>query len=758
MREQELNFDGIERVPLATFTEKAYLDYSMYVILDRALPHIGDGLKPVQRRIIYAMSELGLSAGQKPKKAARTVGDVIGKFHPHGEVACYEAMAHMAQSFSFRYPIVDGQGNWGSQDDPKSFAAMRYTEARLTRYAALLLDELELGTVDWTPNFDGTLSEPTRLPAQLPNLLLNGTSGIAVGMATDVPPHNLKEIANALIKLLEDPDATLGTLMKHIKGPDFATGGEIVSSRDEIVQIYKTGGGTLRLRARYQIEDGEIVIYELPFQTSGAKVLEQIAAQMTAKKLPMMEDLRDESDHENPTRLVLSPKGKGTDLDALMNHLFATTDLERTIRANINVIGLDGRPSVYGLKQLLAEWLKFRTSTVKRRLQHRLERVKQRLHILDGLLIAYLNIDAVIKIIRTEDEPKPVLMKRFKLSDAQAESILELKLRHLAKLEEMKIKGEQSELSAEEADLEGTLKSKQRLVKLMKTEFETLAAKHGDARRTAIVEREAAQAIAESELVASEPVTVVLSERGWARAAKGHEIDVIGLSYKSGDQFLAAARGKSNQLAVFIDSTGRAYSVGAHSLPSARGQGEPLAGHFNPPDGSSFRAVLIGEPDDRWVVASSAGYGFVVKLAELHSSKKAGKAALRVKEGFTVVPASPVGAAEVKKGCGSRPRRATVDCSCFRSPSSPSSARGKATRSSRCRARMASCSRRSVWSDPSTGCASSPARATWSSRRAISSTTRVIAVAAAWRCRAAGEQWIGSARSSRQRPAIGATG
>jgi topoisomerase-4 subunit A len=648
MKEQELNFDGIERVPLAAFTEKAYLDYSMYVILDRALPHIGDGLKPVQRRIVYAMSELALGAGSKPKKAARTVGDVIGKFHPHGELACYEAMAHMAQSFSFRYPIVDGQGNWGSQDDPKSFAAMRYTEARLTRYAQVLLDELEQGTVDWTLNFDGTLSEPTLLPAQLPNLLLNGTSGIAVGMATDVPPHNLREVAAALIRLLEEPDATLAQLMKHIKGPDFPTGGELVSSREEIVQMYKTGGGTLRLRARYRVEDGEIVIDELPFQTSGAKVLEQIAAQMTAKKLPMMEDLRDESDHENPTRLVLTTKSK-VDLDALMNHLFATTDLERTIRANINVIGLDGRPAVHGLKSLLDEWLKFRTATVKRRLQHRLERVKQRLHILDGLLIAYLNIDAVIKIIRTEEEPKLKLMKRFKLSDAQAEAILELKLRHLAKLEEMKIKGEQKELSTEEEELEQTLKSKARLVKLMKTEIEALADKHGDARRTAIVEREAAEAIDESELVTSEPVTVVLSERGWARAAKGHEIDVTTLSYRSGDQFLAAARGRSNQLAVFIDSTGRAYSVGAHTLPSARGQGEPLSGYFNPPDGSSFRAVLIGAPEDKWVVASSAGYGFVVRLGELHANKKAGKAALRVKEGFTVVPASPVGGAEVDK-------------------------------------------------------------------------------------------------------------
>ena len=659
MKDQELNFDGIERVPLAVFTEKAYLDYSMYVILDRALPHLGDGLKPVQRRIIYAMSDLGLSAASKPKKSARTVGDVIGKFHPHGDTACYEAMVHMAQSFSYRYTIVDGQGNWGSQDDPKSFAAMRYTEARLTRYAQVLLNELEQGTVDWQQNFDGTLSEPTLLPAQLPNLLLNGTSGIAVGMSTDVPPHNLKEVTAALIKLLDEPDATLGDLMKHIKGPDFPTGGELVSSRADLVQIYKTGLGSLRLRARYEIEDGEIVINELPFQTSGAKVLEQIAAQMTAKKLPMMEDLRDESDHENPTRLVLSAKSK-VDLDALMNHLFATTELERTVRVNVNVIGLDGRPAVYGLKALLEDWLKFRTTTVKRRLEHRLERVAQRLHILDGLLVAYLNIDEVIKIIRREDEPKPVLMKRFKISDAQAEAILELKLRHLAKLEEMQIRGEQKQLAEERADLEQTLKSKAKLTKLIKAELAELAEKHGDKRRTLIVEREAAQAIAESELVASEPVTVVLSERGWVRAAKGHEIDVGGLAYRSGDQFLASARGKSNQLAVFIDSSGRAYSVGAHLLPSARGQGEPLSGHFNPPDGASFRAVLIGAPDDRWVVASMAGYGFVVRLAELHSNKKAGKTALRVPPGSSVVPASPVGEAGTSVAAASTDGRLLV--------------------------------------------------------------------------------------------------
>ena len=642
MKDQELNFDGIERVPLAVFTEKAYLDYSMYVVLDRALPHIGDGLKPVQRRIVYAMSDLGLSAASKPKKAARTVGDVLGKFHPHGDTACYEAMVHMAQPFSYRYPLVDGHGNWGSQDDPKSFAAMRYTEARLTRYADTLLDELEHGTVDWAPNFDGTLEEPKLLPAQLPNILLNGTSGIAVGMSTDVPPHNLTEVAKALITLLDDPEVTLSTLMRHIKGPDFPTGGELVSSRADIVNVYKTGNGTLRLRARYQVEDRDIVITELPFQTSGAKVQEQIAAQMTAKKLPMLEDLRDESDHENPTRLVLITKSK-VDVDALMNHLFATTDLERTVRVNLNVIGLDGRPAVFPLKPLLEEWLKFRTETVRRRLQHRLDKVTKRLHILDGLLIAYLNIDAVIKIIRTEDEPKPVLMKRFKLTEIQADAILDLRLRHLAKLEEMKIRGEQKELADEAADIESTLKSKAKLVKLMKTEIEALAAKHGDKRRTAVVEREAAQAIAESELVASEPVTVILSQRGWVRAAKGHEIDLAALSYRSGDGFLGAARGRSNQLAVFVDSTGRAYSVGAHTLPSARGHGEPLSGYFNPPDGASFRAVLIGQPEDRWVLASTAGYGFVVQLAELHSRNKAGKAVLRVPDKANVVPAAPVG-------------------------------------------------------------------------------------------------------------------
>jgi topoisomerase IV subunit A len=643
MREQELNFEGIERVPLASFTERAYLDYSMYVILDRALPFIGDGLKPVQRRIVYAMSDLGMSAVAKPKKAARAVGDVIGKFHPHGDSACYEAMVHMAQSFSYRYPIVDGHGNWGSQDDPKSFAAMRYTEARLTRYAQVLLAELGEGTVEWLPNFDGTLKEPAVLPAQLPNILLNGTSGIAVGMSTDVPPHNAREVISALIRLLEQPKTTLSQLQKHIKGPDFPTGGELTSAPSEISAIYKTGYGTLRLRARYEVEAGEIIVTELPHQISGAKVLEQIAAQMRAKKLPMLEDLRDESDHENPTRLVLTPRSSRIDFDATMGHLFATTDLERSVRININVIGMDGRPAVYGLKALLEEWLQFRLVTVKRRLQFRLDHVTNRLHILDGLLAAYLNIDAVIKIIRTEDKPKPVLMKRFKLSDIQAEAILELKLRHLARLEEVRIRGEQDALAAEKVELEGTLGSKARLTKLIKGELLELAEAHGDERRTVLVEREAAQAMDESKLVASESVTVVLSERGWARAAKGHEVDVETLNYRAGDQYLAAALGRSNQSAIFMDSTGRAYSLAAHTLPSARGQGEPLSGRLKPPDGSSFRAVLLGAGEDKWVLASSAGYGFVVLLSDLHSRNKAGKAALTVPRGASVIPAASLG-------------------------------------------------------------------------------------------------------------------
>jgi topoisomerase-4 subunit A len=636
-----LNLEGVEQQSLKEYTEKAYLDYSMYVILDRALPQIGDGLKPVQRRIIYAMSELGLSASSKPKKSARTVGDVIGKFHPHGDSACYEAMVLMAQSFSYRYPIVLGQGNWGSTDDPKSFAAMRYTESRLAPYAKSLLQELGQGTVDWVPNFDGTLKEPALLPARLPNLLLNGTTGIAVGMSTDVPSHNLGEVVSALVHLIDDPKATVEQLMTHIRAPDFPTGGEIVSPAADIREIYSTGSGTLRLRAKYRVEDGNIVIHELPFQVSGKKIQEQIAQQITSKKLPQATDIRDESDLEEPTRLVIEKK-RGVDPDQLMSHLFSTTSLERTLRVNMNVIGLNGRPRLFNLVELLAEWIKFRKITVKRRLEHRLGIVNDRLHILDGLLVAYLNIDEVIAIIRSEDEPKPVLMARFRLSDVQAEAILNLRLRNLAKLEEMKIRGEQDELAAERDVLEKTLKSAARLKTLIKKELLADAEAYGDERRTDIVERDMARAMDETELVANEPVTVVLSQRGFARAAKGHEIDPLSLSYKSGDGYLAAACGRSNQLAMFIDSTGRVYSVMAHTLPSARGQGEPLSGRFKPPDGSVFCGAMIGGPDDRYLLASDAGYGFVARLGDLVSRNKAGKAVLRVPAGGRAIVPAPV--------------------------------------------------------------------------------------------------------------------
>ena len=639
--QNELNLEGVEQQPLKEYTERAYLDYSMYVILDRALPQIGDGLKPVQRRIIYAMSELGLSSTSKPKKSARTVGDVIGKFHPHGDSACYEAMVLMAQNFSYRYPIVIGQGNWGSTDDPKSFAAMRYTESRLAPYAKSLLQELGQGTVDWAPNFDGTLKEPVVLPARLPNLLLNGTTGIAVGMSTDVPPHNLNEVASALVHLIDNPKATVAQLMKHIKGPDFPTGGELVSPREDIREIYSTGNGTLRLRAAYKLEGSDIVITSLPYQISGAKVQEQIATQMRNKKLPQVDDLRDESDHEEPTRIVISKK-RGVDVEQLMSHLFSTTSLERTLRVNMNVIALDGRPRMFDLQSLLAEWLKFRKETVKNRLGHRLQIVKDRLHILDGLLIAYLNIDEVIKIIREEDEPKPVLMKRFKLSDVQAEAILNLRLRNLAKLEEFKIKGEQEELADERDMLEKTLKSAARLKTLIKKEILEDAEAYGDERRTEIVEREAAQALDETQLVASEPVTVVLSQAGYARAAKGHEIDPTALSYRSGDSYLASAQGRSNQLAMFIDSTGRVYSIIAGTLPSARGQGEPLSSRFKPPDGAAFCGAMIGDSEQKYLLASDAGYGFIASLGDLVSRNKAGKAILRVPPGGKSVVPAPV--------------------------------------------------------------------------------------------------------------------
>ncbi len=620
--------EPVERIPLKDFTEKAYLDYSMYVILDRALPHIGDGLKPVQRRIVYAMSELGLSAGAKYKKSARTVGDVLGKFHPHGESACYDAMVLMAQPFSFRYPLIDGQGNWGSVDDPKSFAAMRYTESRLTNFAAVLLAELGQGTVDWVPNFDGTLDEPAMLPARLPHVLLNGAAGIAVGMATDVPPHNLREVATACVRLLEDPKTTLSGLCQHIKGPDFPTEAEIITSPEDIKAMYASGNGSLRMRARYEREDGNIVVTALPYQVSGGRVLEQIAAQMLAKKLPLVEDLRDESDHESPTRLVIVPRSSRVDVDRLMSHLFASTDLERSYRVNMNVIGIDGRPQLKNLRDLLAEWLTFRIDTVRRRLEHRLEKVDARLHVLEGYLVAYLNIDEVIAIIRSADKPKSALMKRFALSDIQADAILDLKLRQLAKLEEMRIRGEQEELSDERQALQKTLKDRRRLKRLVRDEIIADAERYGDERRSPIVEREAAQVMDQTTLVPSEAITVVLSERGWIRAAKGHDIDPLTLAYKSGDAFKAFDRGRTNQSAVFLDSTGRSYTLPAHTLASARGQGEPLSGRVKPPAGALFAGVMIGDADDRYLLASDAGYGFVARLGDLLSKNKAGKAVL----------------------------------------------------------------------------------------------------------------------------------
>ena len=634
--------ENFEQLPLKDFAEKAYLDYSMYVILDRALPHIADGLKPVQRRIVFAMSELGLNALAKYKKSARTVGDVLGKYHPHGDSACYEAMVLMAQNFSYRYPLVDGQGNWGSPDDPKSFAAMRYTESRLTAYANTLLSELGQGTVEWSDNFDATLKEPVLLPARLPNILLNGTMGIAVGMATDIPPHNLREVAAACLQLLDQPDSTLEDLFEHIKGPDYPTDAEIITSAEDIQKMYLSGGGSIKMRAIYEQEEGNIVITALPHQVSGAKLMEQIAAQMLAKKLPMIEDLRDESDHENPTRLLIIPKSKRIDVDAVMSHLFTTTDLEKSYRVNMNMIGMDGKPKVKGLRDILVEWLAFRTETVRRRLQYRLDKVLARLHILDGLLIAYLNIDEVIAIIRSEDYPKPVLMARFGLTDIQAEAILELKLRHLAKLEEMKIRGEQDALEKERAALEKTLGSKLLLNRLIRKEIERDAEQYGDARRSPIVARIAAVALQTTALISNEPLTIILSEKGWIRAAKGHDIEVDSLNYRSGDSFLDAVKSRSTQPVYLLDSTGRAYSTSTHDLPSARTQGEPLTGRLNPPAGSMFTHLLAGNPDDWFVLASHFGYGFRVQLKELSSKNKAGKLLINLHKGAKVLKPVPV--------------------------------------------------------------------------------------------------------------------
>jgi topoisomerase-4 subunit A len=633
-----LDFEDSEQLPLGNFAEKAYLDYAMYVILDRALPHIGDGLKPVQRRIIYAMSELGLSATAKHKKSARTVGDVLGKFHPHGDSACYEAMVLMAQPFSYRYPFVDGQGNWGSPDDPKSFAAMRYTESRLSPYARVVLAEVDQGTVDWVPNFDGTLEEPRVLPARLPNILLNGTTGIAVGMATDIPPHNLREVASACIHLLTHPDASIDDICQHIPAPDFPTAAEIITPADELRRLYNTGQGSLRARARYTLEQGDIVVYALPYQASGARILEQIAAQIQAKKLPMVEDLRDESDHEHPTRLIISTRSQKTDVESLMAHLFATTDLEKSYRVNMNIIGLDGRPGVRPLPMLLLEWLGFRIETVRRRLQWRLERVLARLHVLEGLLIAFLNIDEVIRIIRENDQPKPILMARFNLTDIQAEAILELKLRHLARLEEIKIRGEQEKLEQERAEVEALLSSESRLRGLVAEEIRQDAVQFGDDRRSPIVQREAAQVLDESRLIPTEPVTIVLSKMGWVRAAKGHDIDAKALTYRAGDGFLAALAGRSNQLVAFLDSTGRSYTLAAHTLPSARGQGEPLSGRVTPGEGAAFVGIVTGQPGESWLVGTDHGYGFRVRIDDLFSRQKSGKAILTVSDGARVLP------------------------------------------------------------------------------------------------------------------------
>jgi topoisomerase-4 subunit A len=637
------SFHGFEQIPLAEYVERAYLDYSMYVVLDRALPFVGDGLKPVQRRIVYAMSELGLDAGSKHKKSARTVGDVIGKYHPHGDSACYEALVLMAQPFSYRYPLVDGQGNFGSSDDPKSFAAMRYTESRLTPIASALLAELGQGTVDWAANFDGTLEEPEWLPARLPNVLLNGSTGIAVGMATDIPPHNLNEVASACIRLLDDPDASVADLCEHVRGPDFPTAAEIITPAAELRAMYETGTGAVRARAVYQREGQLLVITALPHQVSPGRIIEQIAQQMRAKKLPWLEDLRDESDHANPVRIVLVPRSNRVDADALMGHLFATTELEKSFRINLNMIGLDGRPKVKTLRQILAEWLQFRASTVTRRLRHRLERIERRLHLLDGLMVAYLNLDEVIRIIRSEDEPRPVLIARFALSETQADYILDTRLRQLARLEEMKLRGEQDALRDEQAKLIATLDSKARLQRLIREELLADAKKYGDDRRSPLVARGAAQALDETELLANEPVTVVLSRKGWVRAAKGHDVDATTLTYREGDGLLAMVRARSPWQVAFLDSDGRSYSTPAHTLPSARGNGEPLTGRFNPGTGALFVALASAEPEQRLLLASSSGYGFIARFESLLGRNKAGKALLSLGEGAGVLMPAPLG-------------------------------------------------------------------------------------------------------------------
>ncbi len=636
--ELKLSDSITETKSLTAFAEQAYLDYAMYVILDRALPHIADGFKPVQRRIVYAMSELGLKATSKHKKSARTVGDVLGKFHPHGDTACYEAMVLMAQPFSYRYPLVDGQGNWGSPDDPKSFAAMRYTEARLSAYAELLLTELQQGTVTWVDNFDATLLEPSLLPARLPNVLLNGATGIAVGMASDIIPHNLEEVADACLHLLDHPSASLEDILKKIKGPDFPTAAEIITPPAALEQMYRTGMGSVKMRAVYSQEQHNIVITALPYQVSGAKIIEQIAVQMQQKKLPLVEDLRDESDHEHPTRLVIIPRSSRVDIEGLMSHLFATTDLERSYRVNFNLIGLDGKPRVKPLLTLLNEWLHYRLSTVLRRTQFLLDKVLDRLHIVDGLLIAYLNLDEVIAIIRSSEHPKPELIERFGLSERQADAILDMKLRHLAKLEEMQLRADYAELLLSRNELQGILGDDNQLRALVKKEISEDRSRYGDPRMSPLIERQDACALKEEDILPNEPITVILSQQGWVRAAKGFDVDGCGLVYKSGDEFLAQTNARSNQSILFWDSQGKVYSLLGHSLPSARGQGEPLTGKLNPAEGDAIVAVASGDPDNWVILASDAGYGFRVQLQALYVKNRNGKACLKLPAGARMLP------------------------------------------------------------------------------------------------------------------------
>lgn len=629
-----------EKRPITEFAEEAYLEYAMYVIMDRALPRVADGLKPVQRRIIYAMSELGLSHMSKYKKSARTVGDVLGKFHPHGDSACYEAMVHLTQPFSIRYPLIDGQGNWGSQDDPKSFAAMRYTESKMTKYSSILLSELSQGTAEWIPNFDGTMKEPKILPARLPNILLNGSSGIAVGMSTDIPSHNLTEVADACIKLLDHPGTSVESLMKIVKGPDFASGGEIISPEADILNIYKNGTGTIKVRATYEVENGEIVIKSIPPHVSVSKVLEDIASQMNSKKLPMVSDLRDESDHEDPMRIVITPKSKKTDVEQLMDHIFATTDLEKTHRINFNYISNENKPRVSGIKELLEEWLFFRKETTIKRLKFRLDKIYERLHILEGLKIAYLDLDEVIRIVREEDKPKQELIKKFKLSEVQAEAILNTRLRSLAKLEEEKIMAEYNSLDQEKTEIETLLSDNEALKNLIKKEIRDTKKEFKDKRRTKIEEKKEAKAIPKTSIIQSEPVTIILSDKNWIRAAKGHDIDPETIAYKTGDKFKFAAYSKNTEKSVFMDEFGKTYSIENHTLPGARSHGEPLTSKLSLPDKTKIKTMLSSEPETKYIFASDAGYGFISEISNAYSKNKKGKNFLTVPE--SSAPLEPV--------------------------------------------------------------------------------------------------------------------